>query len=73
MPVPNIVAAESKTLDEVDDIQLGDGGPPAVAWRIKGGLVVLKGIRRDNIRVRMVAFTRSMGAMHNILRTRRLL
>ena len=69
MPVPNIVAAESKTLDEADDIQLGGGRPPVVVWRSKGGLVVLKGIRRDTIRVRMVAVTRLVVAMHNILCT----
>jgi hypothetical protein len=58
MPVPNTVAADSKTLDDADDTHLGDGGLPAAAWCNSEGLLGSKGMRRDNIRVRMVAVTR---------------
>ncbi len=53
MPVPNIVAADSKTLDEADETQLGDGGPSANAWRDRGAALRPKAMRRDNTLVRM--------------------
>jgi hypothetical protein len=55
MPVPNIVAADSKTFDEGEDSQLGDGGPPTDVWRDRGGLLCLNGMRRGNILERMLA------------------
>jgi hypothetical protein len=52
--VPNIVAADSKALDEAEDAQLGDRVFPAGWRRDRGGLLFLKGMPRGNILVRML-------------------
>ena len=66
MPVPNIVAADSKVLDEAEAAQLGDGEPRAEVSRDRGNCLRLKGMRPDSILVRMLMTSRSDSTVDNL-------
>ena len=52
--MPRIVAADSKTLDQMEDAQLGDREPPTDVRRGRGECLCLKGMRRGYILVLIV-------------------
>ena len=64
MPVPNIVAAASKILEEAEKAQLGGGERLADARRDRGICLRLEGMRRGRILVRISATSRPDSAIN---------